>query len=179
MFDFFDTSKLLIIAAVAIMVIPPKDLPGMLRQLGQAVGKLRRMAAEFQGQINDALREAELDTLKKDLQDVADKAKADLNAQLGRTDEPEKAASVAPGPATVEMPDTLAAPHPLDGAPAFAEPLDIMPEIATKAPKPRKAKATVQTNVAKTEASQMGVAKKPRKKKSAPALAVAGDAKNV
>jgi len=70
MFDFFDTSKLLIIGAVALMVIPPKDLPTVLRQLGQAVGKLRRMATEFQTQFNDALKDAEFDNLKKELQEL-------------------------------------------------------------------------------------------------------------
>lgn len=55
MFDFFDTSKLLIIGVVALLVIPPKDLPSVLRQVGQAVGKLRRMAADFQNQFKDAL----------------------------------------------------------------------------------------------------------------------------
>ena len=74
MFDFFDTSKLLIVGAIMLMVIPPKELPGVLRQLGQAVGKLRRMAAEFQSQFNDALKDAELDSIKQDLKAMTDSA---------------------------------------------------------------------------------------------------------
>ena len=51
--------------------IPSKDLPRVLRQLGQLIGKTRRMAAEFQGQLLDALNEAEVLETKKQLeQDV-------------------------------------------------------------------------------------------------------------
>lgn len=56
----FDASKLIIIGIVALIVIGPKDLPRVLRQLGQAMGKMRRMAAEFQGQFMEAMREADV-----------------------------------------------------------------------------------------------------------------------
>ena len=49
MFD-FDAGKLIVIGIVALVAIPSKDLPRVLRQLGQLTGKMRRMAAEFQGQ---------------------------------------------------------------------------------------------------------------------------------
>ena len=63
----FDISwgKLVIIGVVALIVIGPKELPGVLRQLGQWMTRIRRMAAEFQGQFNDAMREAEMADLKK------------------------------------------------------------------------------------------------------------------
>ena len=70
-----DPGKLLIIGIVALVVIPPKDLPRVMRQIGQAVGKLRRMAAEFQSQFMDAVREAELDEIRKTVSTVADTAK--------------------------------------------------------------------------------------------------------
>jgi sec-independent protein translocase protein TatB len=66
MFD-FDFSKLLLIGVIALIFIPPKDLPAAMRTVGQLIGKARRMAADFQGQFNEALREAELDGLKEDL----------------------------------------------------------------------------------------------------------------
>ncbi len=50
---------MLMVAVVAILVVGPKELPGMLRGFGRTMGNLRRMASEFQGQFNDALREAE------------------------------------------------------------------------------------------------------------------------
>ena len=69
MFD-FDFGKLLIFGIVALAVIPPKDLPRVMRVVGQALGRMRRMAAEFQGQFMDAMREADLDSVKKELESV-------------------------------------------------------------------------------------------------------------
>jgi len=64
--------EVMVIGAVALIVIGPKDLPKALRTVGQVTGKLRRMAAEFQGQFNEAMREAELDEVKKQLQGMND-----------------------------------------------------------------------------------------------------------
>lgn len=58
-------SELLIIGIVALVVIGPKELPGVLRGIGQMMSKVRRMASEFQGQFNEAMREAELEDLRK------------------------------------------------------------------------------------------------------------------
>jgi len=63
-------SEMVLIGAVALVVIGPKDLPKALRTVGQTVGKIRRMASEFQGQFNEAMREAELADLKKQVEDV-------------------------------------------------------------------------------------------------------------
>ncbi len=68
--------EIMVIGAVALIVIGPKDLPKALRTVGQVTGKLRRMAAEFQGQFNEAMREAELDEVKKQLQGVNDSVTA-------------------------------------------------------------------------------------------------------
>ncbi len=88
MFD-IDSGKLLIIGIVALIVIGPKELPGVLRQVGQALGKVRRMAGEFQGQFMEAMRESELEELKKDVQKMSDSANfthfdplADVKSQL-------------------------------------------------------------------------------------------------
>ena len=56
---------LVVIGVIALMVIGPKELPAVLRTVGQWMGKMRRMAAEFQGQFQDAMREAEMADLKK------------------------------------------------------------------------------------------------------------------
>ncbi len=63
-------SEMVVIGAVALVVIGPKDLPKALRACGEFVGKVKRMAAEFQGQFNDAMREAEIHELKKQVEDV-------------------------------------------------------------------------------------------------------------
>ena len=66
MFDFFDPSKLIVVGIIALIFIGPKELPRVLRQVGQVVGKMRRMAAEFQGQFMDAMKEADVGDLKQD-----------------------------------------------------------------------------------------------------------------
>jgi sec-independent protein translocase protein TatB len=76
MFD-FDIGKLMVVAIVALAVIPPKDLPRVMRTVGQVVGKMRRMAAEFQGQFMDAMREADLENVRKELEGLNEKAKVD------------------------------------------------------------------------------------------------------
>ena len=73
MFD-FDIGKLMVVAIVALAVIPPKDLPRVMRTVGQVVGKMRRMAAEFQGQLMDAMREADLENVRKELEALNEKA---------------------------------------------------------------------------------------------------------
>lgn len=69
MFD-IGWGELLVIGIVALIAIGPKELPTVLRTLGQYMGKVRRMAAEFQGQFQDALREAEVADLKKQAEDL-------------------------------------------------------------------------------------------------------------
>ncbi len=69
----FDISwgKLVLIGVVALLVIGPKKRPGVLRMVGQWMGKMRRMASEFQGQFQEAMREAEMADLKKQFDDTA------------------------------------------------------------------------------------------------------------
>ncbi|HWP25371.1 MAG TPA: Sec-independent protein translocase protein TatB [Xanthobacteraceae bacterium] len=69
----FDISwgELLIIGIVALVVIGPKELPGVLRTVGQWMAKVRRMATEFQDQFREAMREAELEELKKTVEDIS------------------------------------------------------------------------------------------------------------
>lgn len=74
MFD-LEPGKLIVIAIVALIAIPSKDLPRVLRSLGQFSGKMRRMAAEFQGQFMEAMREAELDDLRKEVGEMRDAVK--------------------------------------------------------------------------------------------------------
>src|ERR1700748_2190557 len=73
MFD-IGWSELVVIAVVALIAIGPKELPGVLRMVGQWMGKARKMAAEFQGQFNEAMREAEMADLKKSFDDINDAA---------------------------------------------------------------------------------------------------------
>ena len=70
MFD-ISWSEFLLIGVVALIVIGPKELPGVMRTLGQWTRKVRSMAAEFQNQFQEAMREAEMADLKKQVDDMA------------------------------------------------------------------------------------------------------------
>ena len=118
MFD-FDAGKILIVGVIALIFIPPKDLPRVLRQVGQFVGKMRRMASEFQGQFMDAMREADMADLKREAQKLSAAARAstgfdtmqELNRDMtGALDRPpvDSASTVANAP-----PQTAAAEQPL------------------------------------------------------------------
>ncbi len=69
MFD-IGWSEFMLIGIVALIVIGPKELPSVLRTVGKTVTKLRRMAGEFQGQFNEALREAELSEIRTDIGNI-------------------------------------------------------------------------------------------------------------
>ncbi|MES1155987.1 MAG: Sec-independent protein translocase protein TatB [Pseudorhodoplanes sp.] len=69
MFD-IGWSELVVIGVVALIAIGPKELPGVLRAVGQWVGKVKRMASDFQGQFQEAMREAEVADLKKQFDDA-------------------------------------------------------------------------------------------------------------
>jgi sec-independent protein translocase protein TatB len=73
MFD-IGWSEIAVIAVVALIVIGPKELPGVLRMVGQWMGKARKMAGEFQGQFQEAMREAEMADLKKSFDEVKEAA---------------------------------------------------------------------------------------------------------
>jgi sec-independent protein translocase protein TatB len=73
MFD-IGWSEFVLIAVVALIAIGPKELPGVLRMVGQWMGKARKMAAEFQGQFQEAMREAEMADLKKSFDEIRDAA---------------------------------------------------------------------------------------------------------
>jgi sec-independent protein translocase protein TatB len=70
MFD-ISWTEFLLIGIVALVFIGPKELPGVMRTLGQYTRKIRGMAAEFQGQFQEAMREAEMADLKKSVDDLA------------------------------------------------------------------------------------------------------------
>ena len=63
-------TELLVVAIVLIIVVGPKDLPPMLRAFGRTTTKLRMMANEFRGQFDEALREADLDDVRKTFSDA-------------------------------------------------------------------------------------------------------------
>ena len=77
MFD-ITSSKLLLLGIVALIVIGPKDLPVLLRTIGKYVGIIKRQAAEFRAQFDEAVRESELAELKKDVENMGREAEASM-----------------------------------------------------------------------------------------------------
>jgi sec-independent protein translocase protein TatB len=110
MFD-IGWTEMLVIAVVMIVVVGPKDLPRMLRTFGKTTAKLRAMAGDFQKQFNEALKEAELDDVKKSVDELRslnpaneirkqlnpfEKAAADVRAGLNNLKSPPPAAPADP-----------------------------------------------------------------------------------
>jgi sec-independent protein translocase protein TatB len=78
MFD-ITSSKLLLLAIVALLVIGPKDFPVLLRTIGKYVGIIRGHAREFRAQFDEAMRESELAQMKKDMESFARDAESTFN----------------------------------------------------------------------------------------------------
>ncbi|MBI1204420.1 MAG: twin-arginine translocase subunit TatB [Rhodopseudomonas sp.] len=74
----FGWGELVLIGIVALIAIGPKELPTVLRTLGQTIAKVRRMANEFQGQFQEALREADIADLKKQADDLTSSFKDEV-----------------------------------------------------------------------------------------------------
>jgi len=78
MFD-IDAGKILVVGVVALLVIGPKDLPRVLRTVGNTVGRMRRMASEFQNQFMEAIKEADLEDVKKEFTAIRESAAIDTS----------------------------------------------------------------------------------------------------
>jgi len=110
MFD-IGWGELVVIGIVALIAIGPKELPTVLRTLGQYMGKVRRMASEFQGQFQEAMREAEMADLKKQAEDLKNSV-SDLTSfdPMASTKKEIESAFVLPEVGTASEPSTDAAP---------------------------------------------------------------------
>jgi sec-independent protein translocase protein TatB len=73
-------TELLVIAAVALIVVGPKDLPLLLRKLGQFMGKLRAMANDFRASFDEMARQSELDELRAEVEAMRKGQFADIAA---------------------------------------------------------------------------------------------------
>ncbi|MDH3335872.1 MAG: Sec-independent protein translocase protein TatB [Rhodospirillaceae bacterium] len=84
MFD-IGWQEIFIIGILALIVVGPKDLPQAVRTISQWVRKARALASEFQGGVNEMIREAELDDIKKQITDVKS---FDLQSELEKNIDP-------------------------------------------------------------------------------------------
>src|SRR5512137_610918 len=136
MFD-IGWSELLIIGVVAIIVVGPKDLPRLMRTFGHYAGKLRRAAADFQRQFEEAVRDTEIDEVRKAMQDFHQQAPSvDLRSPIDTKPMVPQETS-APAPAAVEAAALAAAakpkPKPRAKRAAAAKPAAAKPATAAKA----------------------------------------------
>jgi sec-independent protein translocase protein TatB len=158
MFD-FGAGELVVIGVVALVAIGPKELPGLLRTVGQAVGKLRRMAGDFQGQFNDAMREAELADAQKMIADL----KKDVS---GIAIEPNPTPAF---PVIVETPDIAQPVDPVALATTAPEPFFDGTEIIEPKRRVRKSKTdvvTAQDEESSVGASAVAIVEEPKQPRS-------------
>jgi sec-independent protein translocase protein TatB len=131
MFD-LSWSHLMVVLVVAVVVIGPKDLPRVLRSVGRWSGQVKRMARDFQNQFNEALREAELEGVQKEVEELSKMdPMADVQSELAKTNteimtELNKPVETPAGAAAAAEPppakEPLAAPSADPGLAAVAEP---------------------------------------------------------
>jgi sec-independent protein translocase protein TatB len=116
MFDLFSWSHIIILLAAALIIVGPKDLPRMMHMAGKWAGKARAMAAEFRKSFDEMARQAELDELRKEIEDLKkNNPLTEVQEELGR----------AADSINLEGPDLG---HPLDGAPIAAPVPETGPE---------------------------------------------------
>jgi sec-independent protein translocase protein TatB len=136
MFD-IGWSELLVVGALALIVVGPKDLPKMLRTFGKYTAQARGMAREFQRSMEDAAREADLSDLK-DLKDTA-KSLGDLRRDMtGSALNPLRSAPYASPPPRTYAPVPAPMPPVESPAPpaAAASSSATEPSVASVAPAP-------------------------------------------
>ncbi len=172
--------ELLIVAAVALIVVGPKDLPVMLRKLGQFIARLRGMAAEFRASFDDMARQSELEDLRKEveamrsgqyaapLQDPSiDQVFSDIDAGLKSGE-----VTFAPHQASMGLPDEPAPEPPVQPAPAR--------KSRARAAATAKAKAPAKSGSARTKAAVSKAKSAPEAKaKAASAKAPAAKGRTV
>jgi len=166
-------SEMVLVAIVALIVIGPKDLPGMFRTMGQMAGKARGMAREFSRAMEAAADDS-------GMKDISSSLKAAANPQKFGVDKIREATGITKGPATQALSEERAA--------AKAKASDAMAKAAAArkdreaaaaaepaaAPKPAAPKPAAKKAPAKTPAAKKPAAKKPAAKK--PAAKPKGDA---
>ncbi len=157
-------TELLVIAAVALIVVGPKDLPALLRKLGQFVGRMRGMASEFRASFDEMARQSELDELRREVQAM----------RSGQFNNPTPAADPHVDQVFADIDASLSSGatqmHPYAGAeihnPALSADNSVPAPAAQIVEKPKRAPR--KKAVAVAEPAPVETAKAPRKRAAAP-----------
>ena len=126
-------AELIVIAAVALIVVGPKDLPVLMRKIGAFMSRMRGMAAEFRASFDEMARQSELDDLRKEVDalrrgDFAETARGDVEGTFRAIDQDLTMPGIG-GEAPI-------APHAEESALEAAEDLDAEPELPFGDPLP-------------------------------------------
>ncbi len=121
MFPDLSWSHMLLVLVVALVVVGPKDLPKLMRKMGQWTAKARGMADQFRRSFDDMARQSELDELRKELDELRNtRPLADVDQQISQTlnapvvsIEPETKPEAPHDPAAGEHVEPVAAPEPV------------------------------------------------------------------
>lgn len=166
MFDFgIGSSELVIIAVVALIVIGPKDLPKVLRTIGQFTSKARSMAREFQSHLEEATREAGLDEVKSEVNKMTNFTVTDMDAagdEIKKAIEDTSPKTAGNGSGAVDVSAEPAAGIGGDGK--------------SEAPAPRPVAATKKKSTAKKSTAKKSTARKTATARKAAASEKAGRA---
>ncbi|MBM3622514.1 MAG: twin-arginine translocase subunit TatB [Alphaproteobacteria bacterium] len=151
-----DSPELLIIAVVALIFIGPKELPGMLRTVGRWVATARNLAGEFRGHVDDMVKQADLDEVKKtidsntvldlpgvdplkEIKGQVDAGIAEAEAEMAKAkaaiDASTSGAEAAPPVETAELAPP-ASPEPIADPTTALEPSAVADPIAVEQPSP-------------------------------------------
>jgi sec-independent protein translocase protein TatB len=87
MFDFLSWAHIAVIAAAALIFIGPKDMPVAIRSITTMLKKARKMAGEFQGQMDDLVREANLHEVRDSIAEI--RGGLNVRSQIGRMIDPD------------------------------------------------------------------------------------------
>jgi sec-independent protein translocase protein TatB len=143
MFD-IGWSELLVIIVVAIVVVGPKDLPRLMGTFGRYAGKLRRAAADFQRQFDEAMSDTEVAEVKKAMESVRAEADSlDQPVMLPKIDTPTPASatlSTTPPAATPPAPAVSVAPSVNEAKPKPKPPRKRAASTKPKSPSPKRKK---------------------------------------
>jgi sec-independent protein translocase protein TatB len=130
----FSWSHILLVLIIALVVVGPKDLPRLMRTIGQWTGKARAMADEFRKSFDDMARQTELDELRKEIENIRHaRPLADLERDLNQSIVPDDMRSHVPPPGGVSV---EAAPVEVETAPPDHIPDPVHDPVPAPTPEP-------------------------------------------
>lgn len=178
MFD-IGWTEMLVIGAVALIVIGPKELPRALRGIGQVVSKIRSMASEFQGTFNEAMREAEFDQIRKEVETInaaaRDATNIDFNPAQTIRDEIKGAMEDKPAALPAGEPQPITPVEPQLAPPAPPQPAVFENPVPEPKQKPKPKQVTAKKAGATSRADVKAVSPPARGRKARPGPGSGGE----